>query len=612
MPQKLAIAISGAVSLGSYQAGVLYEVIEAIAQHNALVSNEEQKIKIDVITGASAGAMTACILAQKLLFDADTLRDPYKNVLYQAWVEKVDIQNLLNLLENDNPNHSIFSSSFIAKIGKELLLDRFNSQKSNHPNPSISPSSFSSLLGEDLSFNQSQENPSPNVNQHPAAADSIRIGIAMSNLNGFDFELEVTDYKQLSKPNTNSFVFTRHQDQFITELTIHHNQYHLWEEIEKIGRSSGAFPFAFQVLGMKRNPNDEVYRDAVKSSILGEFAYTDGGVFENEPLGLAKHLVNQITTNRREHENRFYLYIAPGPKKSSSNKDLTAENANLVNTALALGKSVFTQARFREWIETNQINSKIRQFEAQAMGLKTVLMESPSLSQSFDEVATELLKKLYQENQDVLVHDDSISSRRGQDQQADFYRLQQDFHTEYEDICNQHNKELGDIWIKTVQVLEKSANLGKFDVMKIYAITSEDKDLIGEGLSAFLGFMKKEFRQFDYNVGRINAIKSLQALQQLHKSGNSQDQIYLKDFQLPEKPSLDPQLVEIGKDSDSNKALEYVDPKIRKEMKVILLDRSEQFIPQLLTKNPVLLWVLKKFIRFFLSGFVERLLKLKK
>jgi hypothetical protein len=35
MPKRLAITISGAVSLGSYEAGVLYEVVNAIGQHNS-------------------------------------------------------------------------------------------------------------------------------------------------------------------------------------------------------------------------------------------------------------------------------------------------------------------------------------------------------------------------------------------------------------------------------------------------------------------------------------------------------------------------------------------------------------------------------------------------
>jgi len=77
MSQKLAIAISGAVSLGSFESGVMYEIIEAIAQHNQHQETaEDQKIIIDV-TGASAGAMTAAILAQKLLLRQIDLR-PYQ------------------------------------------------------------------------------------------------------------------------------------------------------------------------------------------------------------------------------------------------------------------------------------------------------------------------------------------------------------------------------------------------------------------------------------------------------------------------------------------------------------------------------------------------------
>ncbi len=34
MAKKLAVVISGAVSLGSYEAGVMYEILEAIARHN--------------------------------------------------------------------------------------------------------------------------------------------------------------------------------------------------------------------------------------------------------------------------------------------------------------------------------------------------------------------------------------------------------------------------------------------------------------------------------------------------------------------------------------------------------------------------------------------------
>jgi hypothetical protein len=58
MPKRLVITIAGAVSLGSYEAGVLYEVLDAIHQHNfAEGVTDDEKILIDVMTGASAGAL---------------------------------------------------------------------------------------------------------------------------------------------------------------------------------------------------------------------------------------------------------------------------------------------------------------------------------------------------------------------------------------------------------------------------------------------------------------------------------------------------------------------------------------------------------------------------
>lgn len=86
MTYKVAIAISGAVSLGSYEAGTMYEIINAIKLHNE--SNpSDQHIKIDVMTGASAGGMTAALTAQKLLYESYSLTEPLTNVGYLAWVK---------------------------------------------------------------------------------------------------------------------------------------------------------------------------------------------------------------------------------------------------------------------------------------------------------------------------------------------------------------------------------------------------------------------------------------------------------------------------------------------------------------------------------------------
>ena len=78
MAKKLAITVSGAVSLGSYEAGVMYEIVHAIREHNESPDTAaKDRILIDVLTGASAGGMTAAILAQKLMFQADALEGAY-------------------------------------------------------------------------------------------------------------------------------------------------------------------------------------------------------------------------------------------------------------------------------------------------------------------------------------------------------------------------------------------------------------------------------------------------------------------------------------------------------------------------------------------------------
>jgi len=76
MAKKLSIVISGAVSFRSYEAGVMYDVLEAIAKHNEVVGDSNDRIKIDLITGASAGGMTVCILAQNLLYADGSMRLP--------------------------------------------------------------------------------------------------------------------------------------------------------------------------------------------------------------------------------------------------------------------------------------------------------------------------------------------------------------------------------------------------------------------------------------------------------------------------------------------------------------------------------------------------------
>src|ERR1700741_4542841 len=138
MPKRLAITVAGAVSLGSYEAGVLYELLHAIGQHNAApATGDAEKIVVDVLTGASAGGMTATIAAQKLLFEPDLLTGPDANSFYRPWVADVNLDSLLALQADEDPTHSIFSSDHVQDISRRYITQRYKSHvdipRQKHP-----------------------------------------------------------------------------------------------------------------------------------------------------------------------------------------------------------------------------------------------------------------------------------------------------------------------------------------------------------------------------------------------------------------------------------------------------------------------------------------------
>jgi hypothetical protein len=356
MARKLAIVISGAVSLGSYEAGVMYELLEAIALHNESLkadhpeSKEQDRVIIDVITGASAGAMTAAILSQQLYYGGDRLRDPYNNPLFNAWVKKVNIDGLL-MVERKNHKYSLLSSAVVDDIGAEYIPD----------------------------------DPGDTLNCHPAAADSLRIGLAMANLNGFSQEIA---------GERESFAYSSYKDQFVcllrcvlpqdgqsassgeeVETTIQLSELEprrtgrqvvwrpmlgtcSWPILRLMAMSSGAFPFAFRARRIVRTGGSPASlmrtRDSSRKATAGDqlyggnYLYTDGGVFENEPVGMAASLAKEID-EKVGSTQRNYLFVAPGKRTIDADPFFNRED-NLLAMAIGLASAVFGQSRFQQWV----------------------------------------------------------------------------------------------------------------------------------------------------------------------------------------------------------------------------------------------------------------------
>ena len=468
--KRLAITVAGAVSLGSYEAGALYEIINAVGQHNADPGVElSERIKIDVITGASAGGMTAGIATQKLLFEAGSLADAYNNSLYRPWVRDVSIQGLLSLQAGESTTHSILSSNLVEAISRKHFTDRYAT-------PQV---------------------PLVRV-RHAAAAEMISLGLALSNLNG-------VDYTRKMQPSGN-FTYTRHQDelthQFDSTKPDQFDNVDIWEVIRRACVSCGAFPFAFRCKDLTRHKQEyeqEFLDPAMFPADTRVFTYTDGGVFQNEPLGMAKNLIDDLHEHER-NESRFYLFVCPGSRGSTLNSKFNESNAALGATLGQLLKAMMGQAQFHDWIVAEKVNDKIELLNDRARGLQRALAKNQREQgfvdfQALAPASNALLPILFPDGKSAI--GESLSNAQA--------RLRSQFAPEYNNLVQAKSRATADAWIDAVLAFETAADLGEKDEMVIYGITASDSELAGADVHAFEGFCDIAFRDHDYDIGRTKA-----------------------------------------------------------------------------------------------------------
>ena len=472
MAKKLAITIAGAVSLGSYESGVAFEIFDAIAQHNQWADANhltDERIEIDVLTGASAGGMTVAMLAQRLLFDGPTMSQPYDNPLYNAWVQDVDIAGLLNRQRDEDVTHSLFSSDLVIEISRKYLTGRYASPPVPAPQP------------------------------HPAMASNgkVQLGLALSNLNGVDY----------SQPTRSGglFIYTDHQDQLVRQVDQRaDDRAEFWEQIRASAVACGAFPFAFRVQDLLRDIADFARPNLVRGLWNGAqtrfFAYTDGGVFQNQPLGMAKNLVELLPGGHLNADRRGYLFIAPQPKTSeaipytaSATSDpaqaFGSANADYKAVAERLAGAVIGQSEFQDWITAEAVNERLHLLDQRAGQLRALFLSGALTPAQTNPVSAALLQPFFEGEAAAA---QTLDAARNQ------LRIQ--YQTEYAAFGD--DRAAADAWIDAVLVLELAANLHEKEEMLIYDFVADTALLASEGLDAFEGFFDVRYRKHDYDYGR--------------------------------------------------------------------------------------------------------------
>ncbi|PKM82949.1 MAG: hypothetical protein CVU89_02095 [Firmicutes bacterium HGW-Firmicutes-14] len=262
--RKLALVFTGAVSLGSFEAGVAYEILKHINEGG------NPGLEVDVIVGTSAGALTGALAALCLVWGISP------EIMEEAWLS-VKLEDLLRLNRGDR---SVLSSSKVEDLIKKY----------------ISP-------------------PPASLIKEKAPNRTVNFVAVVTNLDGIKYRI----HKACGKEFSIGAIGYEDAMKFRIDRTFTD-----WERLRMAVRASSAFPAALEPKTVYRS--NEEFRALVRYNFSGkdqkEFHYSDGGIVNNQPLNRAIEVVNDLpeTGSAGTHE-RVFLVVDPSPPMGSSPRD---------------------------------------------------------------------------------------------------------------------------------------------------------------------------------------------------------------------------------------------------------------------------------------------------
>jgi len=262
------IVVSGGISLGSYLAGELYVFQEAVrtAPHPPRL----------VLAGASAGTVSTVVTALELHAHGATPVAPEQSALFRTWVG-LGLHSGAGSLDAYAEHQGQHTSWLFNETGIERVVEGLSHYGSDIPSP------------------------------YP---ETIRIGAQTTRVE----PLRDVVGARINEPFAFEFVpdatlpFVLHRARPLGGAPMRGRPLQL-SELGPVVRASGAFPIAFApqrfacdapISGLK----DTAYDPGIDCSRETEALLMDGGMFDNNPLALAKELTDNDPSA---------LYIFPDP-----------------------------------------------------------------------------------------------------------------------------------------------------------------------------------------------------------------------------------------------------------------------------------------------------------
>ena len=289
----LGLCLAGSVSAGSYTAGVLDYLLDALKiweerKRQNLPDTPTQDVRISVIGGASGGGMTGIIASSILQNEIipvkfptslkEVLADQPQNKLYNAWVDMLGedmFPMMLDTADIDKNKEitSLLNSDFIDKLANKLVKAKENKNR-NFPGYIYSP---------------------------------LKVFLTLTNLAGFPYEISYRGNTTLNK-----YYMAVHNDYACFKLNTDEAEKDEWmpldfatgknvETARLAAMATGAFPIFLKsrVLARETREVNKIRWLKYVDPVQGNEYVTqniDGGILNNEPFEIVRFVLNELTS----------------------------------------------------------------------------------------------------------------------------------------------------------------------------------------------------------------------------------------------------------------------------------------------------------------------------
>lgn len=512
---RVAVAMGGGVSLGSFCGGALGEVVKQLLENRAAAY---EGVRFDVFSGASAGAMSLGLMIHTLAHpefrgSADAVLDRQ----WEAWVERIDIRDLIPDPEMRSVS-SLLDRGAVDRIARDLLEWQAD----------VPP--VADVLGRRVLFACTLANlngiavDGRRAGQSEAFLDALQTTL-YEDLRVFDLRLDGAD----ARGGRSSWVVHRSL-----------SRPEAWRQIAGTCVAAGGFPFAFEPVPLERRELEygPLWPAALRRDGIDSFPFTfaDGGMFNNEPLREVMDLVGRMDAEEGDFE-RLVVFIDPNLSGTSDDLSLDyyreLEIRDPDNTLWRLGRlfdgrdverrepverlaalaaplvgAVKGQAAFKDWLAAEKVNNRLAWREE----LRTLVVElverAPDEAFRAEAAGEGLGAEVRRRLEGVLRAKEgrSVQGNTALDLRPEEVRIRREMGGRLDGLDGSKRTAC----VHLLSLLDQVAGLRGRQRVRVLGIGPLDEngdplELAGDFVANFGGFFSRTFREHDYRIGRARA-----------------------------------------------------------------------------------------------------------